>query len=168
VGPRLRSVDPCDRAQARGAPAHGAPGARLGDPLERKRPQRTSPKLTPEIKAFIGWTLESDRTAPRKQRHTARRIWQRVTEERGADVAESTLRAHVRQRRRELGLGVWAYVPQHHEVARSAETDFYEADIDFPWRREKAHIISLGSEFSGPPCTSPTRGQTSALCSKAS
>lgn len=118
-------------------------------PPEPKRPDRTSPKLTPEIKAFISWILESDRNAPRKQRHTARRIWQRVTAERGADVAESTVRAYVRRRKRELGLGVWAYVPQHHEVARSAEADFYEASIDFPWGRDTAHIISLRSEFSG-------------------
>jgi hypothetical protein len=167
VGPRLRlSI----RAIARKHEVHrrAAPGARLGYPLERKRPQRTSPNLTPEIKAFIGWTLESDRTAPRKQRHTARRIWQRVTEERGADVAESTVRAHVRQRRRELGLGVWAYVPQHHEVARSAEADFYEADIEFPWRREKAHIISLRSGvLRGRPARRLPEG-TRALCSKAS
>jgi hypothetical protein len=44
---------------------------------------------------------------------------------------------------------VWAYVPQHHEVARSAEVDFYEALVDFPWGRDKVHIISLRSEFSG-------------------
>lgn len=117
-------------------------------PPERKRPERTSPKLTPAIKAFIDQALESDRKAPRKQRHTARRLWQRVIDERGADVAESTVRAYVRKRRRELGLGIAAYVPQHHEVARSAEVDFYEADVDFPWGRTTAHIVAVRSEFS--------------------
>ena len=77
-------------------------------PPERKRPERTAPKLTPAIKAFIDSILESDRTAPRKQRHTARRIWQRATEERDADVAEvdraplrpgSQTRAGTRRRR---------------------------------------------------------------------
>ena len=118
-------------------------------PPVRKRPARTSPKLTPAIKAFIDQVLESDRKAPRKQRHTARRLWQRVVEERDADVAESTVRAYVRKRRRELGLGIAAYVPQHHEIARSAEVDFYEAEIDFPWGRTKAHIAAVRSEFSG-------------------
>lgn len=33
------------------------------------------------------------------------------------------MRAYVRKRKRELGLGIAAYVPQHHEVARSAEVD---------------------------------------------
>lgn len=118
-------------------------------PPERKRPERIAPKLTPEIKAFIDRVLESDKTAPRKQRHTARRIWQRCVEERGAEVAESTVRTYVRARKRELGLGISAYVPQHHEVARAAEADFYEADVEFPWGRERVSIVALRSSYSG-------------------
>jgi transposase len=118
-------------------------------PPEPKRPERSAPKLTPEIKAFIDQVLESDRTAPRKQRHTARRIWQRCIEERGADAAESTVRTYVRARKRELGLGISAYVPQRHEVAGTAEADFYEADVDFPWGRETVSIVALRSSFSG-------------------
>ena len=34
-----------------------------------------------------GW-IEADREAPRKQRHTARRIWQRLVAEHGAEVSE--------------------------------------------------------------------------------
>jgi transposase len=118
-------------------------------PPERKAPERTSPKLTPEIKAFVDQILESDRKAPRKQRHSARRIFQRARHERGSDVAESTVRAYVRTRKRQLGFGLKAYVPQRHEVARAAEVDFYEANVDFPWGREPVNIISLRSEFSG-------------------
>jgi transposase len=118
-------------------------------PPERKLPERVAPKLTPQIKAFIDQVLEGDKTAPRKQRHTARRIWQRCTEERGAEVAESTVRTYVRARRRELGLGISAYVPQHHEIGRAAEADFYQADVDFPWGRETVSVIALRSLFSG-------------------
>ena len=118
-------------------------------PPERKRPERNSPKLTSDTRSFIDRILDADRNAPRKQRHTARRVWQRVRDERGAHVGESTVRAYVRVRKRELGLGLSAYVPQHHEVARSAEADFYDADIDFPWGRDTANIISLRSEFAG-------------------
>jgi hypothetical protein len=53
---------------------------------------------------FIESILEGDRQAPRKQRHTAHRIWQRLQiampELR---VAESTIRRYVGQRKRELG-----------------------------------------------------------------
>ena len=118
-------------------------------PPERKPAARPTPKLTPQIRAFIDQILESDRKAPRKQRHTARRIFQRVRDDRGSDVAESTVRAYVRARRRELGLGLTGYVPQRHEVARAAEVDFYEADIDFSWGRETVNVISVRSEFSG-------------------
>ena len=44
----------------------------------------------------------ADLSAPRKQRHTARRVWQRLVDERGASVAESTVRAYVGRVRREL------------------------------------------------------------------
>ena len=37
----------------------------------------------------------ADLAAPRKQRHTARRVWQRLLDEHGAVVAESTVRAYV-------------------------------------------------------------------------
>ena len=117
-------------------------------PAERKRPVRTAPKLTAEIKAFIDQILISDRKAPKKQRHTARRIWQRVRDERRAAVSEPTVRAYVRARKRELGVGVQVFVPQHHPCGAQAEADFYHAAIDFPWGRETAHIIALRSEYS--------------------
>jgi transposase len=118
-------------------------------PPERQRPARACPKLTPETKAFLDQVLISDRTAPRKQRHTARRMWQRLRAEKGSDVAEATVRAYVRKRRRELGVGVQVFVPQHHPCGAQVEADFYQAKVDFPWGRETAHIIALRSEFSG-------------------
>ena len=43
-------------------------------PPSRKIPERDRPKLAPAI-PFIEQMLEADRKAPRKQRHTAHRIW---------------------------------------------------------------------------------------------
>jgi transposase-like protein len=43
-------------------------------PPARKLPARHSPKLQP-VRAFIDAILESDQQAPRKQRHTAHRIY---------------------------------------------------------------------------------------------
>jgi transcriptional regulator with XRE-family HTH domain len=61
-------------------------------PPERKRPAgRPAPKLGPYRELIDSWLL-ADREAPRKQRHTARRVWQRLREEHGAEVAESTVR----------------------------------------------------------------------------
>jgi hypothetical protein len=63
---------------------------------------------------FIESILEGDRPAPRKQRHTAHRIWQRIqTEMPELKVAESTIRKYVRERKRELGWSTRATcVPQ--------------------------------------------------------
>lgn len=46
-------------------------------PPHRKPSQRKSPKLDP-IRHFIDQILETDRKAPRKQRHTAHRIYVRL------------------------------------------------------------------------------------------
>jgi hypothetical protein len=59
-------------------------------PPERKKAERRQPKLD-LLKEPIERMLESDRTAPRKQRHTAHRIWTRLCEEHpGVPIAEPT------------------------------------------------------------------------------
>ena len=76
-------------------------------------PQRAKPKLD-GVMAFIDAVLDGDRRAPRKQRHTARRIHRRILREfPGASVAESTVRNHVRERKRQMGLVLReTFVPQ--------------------------------------------------------
>jgi transposase len=98
-------------------------------PPPRKRPEgRPAPALGP-YRALIDEWLLGDRAAPPKQRHSARRIWQRLVEERGAEVAEVTVRRHVRARRRELGMAGEAFVPQIHPAGAEAEVDWGEATV---------------------------------------
>lgn len=117
-------------------------------PPERRPAVRPRPRLTEEARAFVDGILLADRRAPRKQRHTARRIWQRLRDELGCTAAESTVRAFVRERRQQLGVGIQAFVPQHHPPGAQGEVDFYEAEFAFPWGPEKAYVISVRSEFS--------------------
>ena len=63
---------------------------------------RPAPSWGP-YREVIDALLVADRDAPRKQRHTAKRIWQRLVEEHGVEVAEVDVRDYVRDRRRELG-----------------------------------------------------------------
>ena len=49
-------------------------------PRERKKGERESPSLGP-VQELIDTILEADRKAPRKQRHTAHRIWVRLHQE---------------------------------------------------------------------------------------
>ena len=93
-------------------------------PPPRTVAARPAPVLGPWKSVIDDW-LEADRSAPRKQRHTARRVWQRLVEERGVDVGESTVRRYVAEvrRRQELPLAEMA-VPQHHPLGEEAEVDF--------------------------------------------
>jgi hypothetical protein len=70
-------------------------------PLARKTPERAAPALGPHEATIRQW-LRQDLDAPKKQRHTARRVWQRLVAEYGAQVAESTVRARVAVIRAEL------------------------------------------------------------------
>jgi len=95
-------------------------------PPLRKAPRRSAPVLGPHEETVRGWLTE-DLDAPRKQRHTARRVWQRLVEEQGATLAESTVRARVAQLKVEVGLTRReVMVPQTHGPAEEAEVDFGE------------------------------------------
>jgi transposase len=95
-------------------------------PPPRKVPARVAPVLGPHADTVRGW-LVADLDAPRKQRHTARRVWQRLVEEEGAVVGESSVRALVAGLRVEVGLDRrQVMVPQTHPEGREAEVDFGE------------------------------------------
>ena len=73
-------------------------------PAKHHYPPRTKPKLG-AVADFIDKVLDTDRSAPRKQRHTARRLYRRIlTEFPDITVAESTVRHHVRERKCQMGL----------------------------------------------------------------
>jgi len=95
-------------------------------PPQRKVPVRVSPVLGPYTTLIRAW-LVADRDVPRKQRHTARRVWQRLVAEYGAQVAESTVRAYVAQVHFELDNTLRIVtVPQTHGPGEEAEVDFGE------------------------------------------
>ncbi len=98
-------------------------------PPERRVSVRPAPLLDRWKLTIDGW-LEADRTAPRKQRHTARRVWQRLVEEHGAQVGESTVRRYVAEVRRRMDVPlVEVMVPQHHPLGEEAEVDFGTASV---------------------------------------
>jgi DNA replication protein DnaC len=73
--------------------------------MDRKVPERERPKLTAAV-PFIDEILETDRKAPRKQRHTALRIWMRLRRELPAvEVAESTVRGYLTRKEPVIFLG---------------------------------------------------------------
>src|SRR5512143_1711368 len=67
-------------------------------PMGRKKPARPHWKLKPFI-PLIEEMLDRDRSAPRKERHTAHRIWQRIRRDVPSfDLSERSIRKYVRKR----------------------------------------------------------------------
>ena len=119
-------------------------------PAERKVPERNRAKLAAAI-PFIDTILEADRKAPRKQRHTAHRIWTRLRREMpGVAVAESTVRRYVRERRGAMGLlGRETFVPQSYAWGSEAQVDWYEGWAEFDGESRKTYLFCLRSMASG-------------------
>lgn len=91
-------------------------------PPERKRAEREQPKLGP-VKDFIDRILNEDQQAPRKQRHTAHRIWERLREVQPKHVVgEATMREYVRRRKQEMGInGREVFVPQSYTLGQEGQ-----------------------------------------------
>ena len=119
-------------------------------PARRKKTERPHVKMAPAVE-FIDAILEADRRAPRKQRHTAKRIWERIREEvPGCTAAERTVRQYVEQRKEALGLARHeTFVPQSYDWGVEAQVDWYEAYADLDGRRVKLQVFSLRSMASG-------------------
>jgi hypothetical protein len=89
-------------------------------PPERKNTVRDRPVLGP-VQAFIDEILETDQKAPRKQRHTAHRIYVRIDQELKVKIGESTVRCYVRERKRAMGIGrSEIYIPQSYAWGEQA------------------------------------------------
>ncbi|MGH3131779.1 MAG: IS21 family transposase, partial [Gaiellaceae bacterium] len=119
-------------------------------PPPRKCPEgRPAPKLGPYRPLIDEW-LRADREAPRKQRHTAKRVWERLVSEHGAEVAETTVRDYVRRRRRELGDSVdEVFVPQVYEPGIEAEVDWGEATVEIAGQRRTVCLFLMRACYSG-------------------
>ena len=131
-------------------------------PVERKTPVRERPKLEPAM-AFIDAVLEADKQAPRKQRHTAHRIWCRIREEMPqVEVAESTIRRHVRERKLALAMiHRETFIPQSYVWGGEAQVDWYEAYADICGERELAYVLCMRSQWGSVPLCFPARQPTS-------
>lgn len=117
-------------------------------PLCKAAP-RSAAVLGPWLTTITGW-LEEDLSAPKKQRHTGRRIWQRLVEEYGAQLADSTVTHAVGRIPRELTPGLsQVMVPQSNGPGREAEVDFGEFEALSAGIPTKLWMFVMRLSFSG-------------------
>ena len=113
-------------------------------PPARKKVVKIEPKIG-QVKELINEILEIDKKIPRKQRHTARRIHQRLEEE-GYKIGESTIRGYVKQRKEEMGLAKREiFVPQSYNYGEQAQIDWYEAIVEIEGEEKKVEVFSMRS-----------------------
>ncbi|MBG6226585.1 hypothetical protein IWX63_003184 [Arthrobacter sp. CAN_A2] len=106
------------------------------------------------FKSAIDLMLVEDTTAPRKQRHTARRVLARLIEEHGAEeLSYSTVRDYVQIRRAEVhveaGRRVEVFIPQEHAPGAEAEVDFGEVWVVLDGVKTKCHMFVYRLSHSG-------------------
>ena len=96
------------------------------------------PKLDP-YKGVIDRILEDDQSLPKKQRHTARRIFDRLTDEHGFLGKYTIVKDYVRERRRRTRE---MFVPLAHSPGH-AQCDFGEAWVVIGGVHRKAHYFAM-------------------------
>ena len=110
----------------------------------QQRPgERPRPKLGPFL-GVIDQILEDDQTAPKKQRHTAKRIFERLRDEHGYSGSESQVRALVAKRR---GRHAEVFVPLA-QPPGEAQFDFGEAVVEIAGIRMKAALAVMSLPYS--------------------
>lgn len=107
------------------------PGYRRGAPVKR-------PKLDGFTEIIDAW-LEEDRGVPRKQRHTAKRVFDRLRDEHGFTGGYTIVKDYIREHARR---GREMFVPLAHAPGH-AQADFGEAVVVIGGVEQKAHFFAL-------------------------
>jgi transposase len=104
--------------------------------------RRSSEPKRPKLDGFVGiidQILEADRNGPRKQRHTAKRIFERLREEHGFAGSYTIVKDYVRDRKlsqREM------FIPLVHAPGH-AQVDFGEAWVRLGGIEQKVHLFMM-------------------------
>jgi transposase len=119
-------------------------------PKPRKKTERRRWKVE-AVAEFINGILEADERAPRKQRHTAHRIWERLRRELPENqIGERTVRQYVQERKQALSMKVRdTCVPQSYAWGSEAQVDWYESCAELAGEPVKLQVFAMRSMASG-------------------
>ncbi len=137
--------------QATGHSRNTVRKALRGEPWGYKeRQHQPFPILGQYLEHIDSW-LEQDKGQPKKQRHTSRRVYNRLRSEHGYRGSESTVRRYVRFARIKLGLDPSnkVYIPCDPEVGREAEVDWGTAIAILSGESVRLKYFCMRSKYSG-------------------
>ncbi len=121
------------------------------EPRYRRQKEPRAPVMDPVAKIVERWLL-GDRQQPRKQRHTARRVYTRLVQEHQFAGAEVSVRRWVREWKAAHGWGRReAVLPLDPEVAREAEVDWGTAWVQLAGQRRQVKLFVMRPRYSGKP-----------------
>jgi transposase len=106
------------------------------------------PSILDPFKACIDAILTGDEEAPRKQRHTASKIWRRLQQEHGYTGGYERVRRYVRERQR---CQRETFIPLDHDPGQRLEADFGHIYVDFPDGRKQIPVLVVTWSFSNCP-----------------
>lgn len=123
------------------------------EPPARRVPARAAPKLDP-FRVVIDQMLITDLDAPRKQRHTAQRVFDRLVDEHQAVISYSTVRQYVKARRAQIAFeagkaSLEVFIPQEHAPGAEAEVDFGDVWVDLAGVRTRCYMFAFRMSYSG-------------------
>ncbi|MEU2031007.1 hypothetical protein [Nocardia amamiensis] len=143
-------------------------------PAERKKYPARGSKLDP-YKPIIDEILRPDLDAPKKQRHTIKRLYARLIDEHAlTDIAYQTLRDYVADRkpqiRAESGRGPsQVFIRQTHRPGEETEVDFGDVTIRLRGELVQVYLFAFRMSFSGKPfivasCPAVRKPSSKATC----
>lgn len=110
-------------------------------PWIRKTPDRVSTVLTNDVLQFIQHCMDEDNAEGlKKQRHTAKRIFDRLVEEKGFTGGESTIRAKVQEIKQAIPK---VFLPLEFDAGEAMQIDWGEATVYLQDARTKINIFCV-------------------------
>jgi transposase len=115
----------------------------------KPRLKQPYPTLGPYLEIIDKW-LEEDKKRPKKQRHTAVRVYHRLKSEHGFQGAETSVRRYVREAKLRLGVGSrQVFIPSGPYAGIEAEVDWGRCHAILGGVQTALKLFCMRSKYSG-------------------
>lgn len=114
-------------------------------PRYRGAPRRTRP-IFDKWEERVRYFLTEDQNAPRKQKHTAKRVFDRLVSENGFTGSERSVRRMVSEIRNKPARST--FLPLQFEPGKDAQVDFGESYVDIQGERTKIYCFEMRLNYS--------------------